>query len=354
MVSLNKRFGHFSPGQVRSSTGTETSNYNFTDQELDPESGLYNYNARLYDPVIGRFISADTIVQAPSDPQSLNRYMYCRGNPLVYVDPSGHSSFFSNVFRALDPLTYATRRIAEHYISNIGNDDLRSFVQGMANGFFGSISPQIAAEEGGLTGALAWGTGGILSYSHEGGWGASVGGSYYCFFGATSWQSRGPESGWHQTFGIGYQKGNFIAGFAYTYHFSADYGSPSIYIGAAGKRWSAGVNYDLGTGHFSSWNYVNAGAIFLDAMDTYYANTQDRSWDNVYACSNCNALSLGERIGAQVNWQIDHSGLKQALFSPANPVNWEKVLLWWGFVMWLNDDYKFSEPWNHSFFKEHK
>jgi hypothetical protein len=30
-------------------TQTETSNYKFTDQELDPESGLYNYNARLCD-----------------------------------------------------------------------------------------------------------------------------------------------------------------------------------------------------------------------------------------------------------------------------------------------------------------
>jgi RHS repeat-associated protein len=36
-----------------------SSNYLFTDQELDPETGLYNYDARLYDPIVGRFISAD-------------------------------------------------------------------------------------------------------------------------------------------------------------------------------------------------------------------------------------------------------------------------------------------------------
>jgi len=40
--------------------------------------------------VIGRFISPDSIVQAPTDPQTLNRYSYCRNNPLVYTDPSGH------------------------------------------------------------------------------------------------------------------------------------------------------------------------------------------------------------------------------------------------------------------------
>lgn len=62
----------------------------YTDQERDPESGLYNYHARLYDPVIGMFITADSIVKNPFDPQTLNRYSYCRNNPLIYVDPSGH------------------------------------------------------------------------------------------------------------------------------------------------------------------------------------------------------------------------------------------------------------------------
>ena len=40
--------------------------------------------------MIGRFISADSVVQDPYNPQSLNRYSYCLNNPLIYVDPSGH------------------------------------------------------------------------------------------------------------------------------------------------------------------------------------------------------------------------------------------------------------------------
>jgi RHS repeat-associated protein len=80
-------------GSQRSHSGTSTSDYRYTDQELDAENGLYNYNARLYDPFIGRFISPDTIVQSPYNPQSLNRYTYCFNNPLIYVDPSGHISF---------------------------------------------------------------------------------------------------------------------------------------------------------------------------------------------------------------------------------------------------------------------
>src|SRR4030066_2211919 len=80
-------------GGMRAHSGTTTSNYKFTDQELDAENGLYNYNARMYDPIIGRFISADSIVPQPFNPQSLNRYTYCLNNPLIYVDPSGYDEW---------------------------------------------------------------------------------------------------------------------------------------------------------------------------------------------------------------------------------------------------------------------
>jgi RHS repeat-associated protein len=63
--------------------------YSFTDQEVDDDIGFYNYGARLYDPILGRFISPDRLVQAPENPQSLNRYSYCLNNPLIYTDPSG-------------------------------------------------------------------------------------------------------------------------------------------------------------------------------------------------------------------------------------------------------------------------
>ena len=78
-------------GGQRSHIGNVQAPYKFTDQELDASTGLYNYDARLYDSGIGRFVSADSLVQFPFKPQSLNRYSYTLNNPLIYVDPSGHS-----------------------------------------------------------------------------------------------------------------------------------------------------------------------------------------------------------------------------------------------------------------------
>ena len=51
--------------------------------------GLINMNARLYDPLTGRFLSPDPYVQAPDFTQGLNRYSYCLNNPLKFKDPSG-------------------------------------------------------------------------------------------------------------------------------------------------------------------------------------------------------------------------------------------------------------------------
>ena len=42
-------------------------------------------------PFTGRFISPDSIVPEPGNPQSLNRYAYVNNNPLRYTDPSGHA-----------------------------------------------------------------------------------------------------------------------------------------------------------------------------------------------------------------------------------------------------------------------
>ena len=46
-------------------------------------------NGRVYDPVLGRFLSPDKYVQEGDNSQNYNSYSYCLNNPLKYADPSG-------------------------------------------------------------------------------------------------------------------------------------------------------------------------------------------------------------------------------------------------------------------------
>lgn len=64
----------------------------FTGHEMLDEFELINMNGRIYDPLLGTFISADNFVQSPDNSQSFNRYGYCFNNPLVFTDPSGYWS----------------------------------------------------------------------------------------------------------------------------------------------------------------------------------------------------------------------------------------------------------------------
>ena len=52
--------------------------------------GLINMNGRMYDPVVGRMLSPDIVIQNPEYSQSYNRYSYCFNNPLRFTDPSGY------------------------------------------------------------------------------------------------------------------------------------------------------------------------------------------------------------------------------------------------------------------------
>ena len=61
----------------------------FTGHEFLADFNLYNMNGRLYDPVVGRFLSPDPYISDPSYSQSYNRYSYVLNNPLKYNDPTG-------------------------------------------------------------------------------------------------------------------------------------------------------------------------------------------------------------------------------------------------------------------------
>jgi len=58
---------------------------------VDFGTGFYDYGARMYWPLIGRFISADIAATDSSRPQSWNAYAYVLNTPYNHPDPTGHT-----------------------------------------------------------------------------------------------------------------------------------------------------------------------------------------------------------------------------------------------------------------------
>ncbi|MCB9434706.1 MAG: PKD domain-containing protein [Ardenticatenaceae bacterium] len=73
-------------------TNPAVSDRGFTGHKHNNYIKLVDMRARWYAPEIGRFISPDTIVPDPMNPQSFNRYSYSYNNPIKYSDPTGHCS----------------------------------------------------------------------------------------------------------------------------------------------------------------------------------------------------------------------------------------------------------------------
>lgn len=64
-------------------------NSGYTGHEQMDQLGLVHMNARLYDPITGRHVSADPTIPDPTDQQAFNRFSYVLNNALAYTDPTG-------------------------------------------------------------------------------------------------------------------------------------------------------------------------------------------------------------------------------------------------------------------------
>ncbi len=65
--------------------------HGFTGHEHLDSVGLIHMNGRVYDPVVGRFLSADPFIDWGLGTQGVNRYGYVGNNPLSFTDPSGYT-----------------------------------------------------------------------------------------------------------------------------------------------------------------------------------------------------------------------------------------------------------------------
>ncbi len=125
----------------------ENTDRGFTGHEMLSSVDIIHMNGRIYDANIGRFLQADSFIQAPKNMQSMNRYSYVLNNPLSYTDPSGH--FFKSL---------------KKYWRQIASIALNIWLCGGGCGFFeavgaGALSGAVATGslKGALTGAFSAG-----------------------------------------------------------------------------------------------------------------------------------------------------------------------------------------------------
>ncbi len=127
----------------------------FTGHEQLDTVALIHMNGRVYDPELGRFLSADPNVQAVDNLQNWNRYSYVLNNPLSYTDPTGF--FFKSIFRAIGKVFKSAFKPFKQAVKKaLRNQYIRSAVQ-IAGCYFGG-APGCAA----TAAAVTYATGGSI------------------------------------------------------------------------------------------------------------------------------------------------------------------------------------------------
>jgi len=80
------------PSQSEWQAIANTTRRGYTSHEQLDNVMLVHLNGRVYDPAIGRFLSADPFIDCAGSTQGWNRYSYVKNSPLAFTDPSGYSS----------------------------------------------------------------------------------------------------------------------------------------------------------------------------------------------------------------------------------------------------------------------
>lgn len=186
-------------------------NRGYTGHETIESTGYINMNARLYDPTIGRFLSADTIIPAVYDTQAYNRYSYVRNNPMKYTDPSGRSwfssalgsvgNFFKKHWRTIVTIAVVAAVVA--LTGGLGAGLACAIIQGAIAGFTGGFVGTLlyggdfnAAISNGLRGALVGGISGGVAHGVVGLTAATTGVEASAAHSASFFESFSSGSGW--------------------------------------------------------------------------------------------------------------------------------------------------------------
>jgi RHS repeat-associated protein len=107
--SLVQSYTFDSFGKQTASSGSVANPFQYTARAFDPETSLYYYRARYYDPTVGRFLSEDPTGLHGGD---FNLYRFVGNNPVLAKDPSGH-----RVAAVVDTLLCIAAGVVDTYVA---------------------------------------------------------------------------------------------------------------------------------------------------------------------------------------------------------------------------------------------
>ena len=101
----------------------------YSGEHFDAKAQQQYLRARFYDPANGRFNRLDPFAGNMQDPQSLHKYAYVHGDPIMSVDPTGK---YTAVFLALDFISVHLEGVYAGYTAhNNGSDGLEGYKFGV-------------------------------------------------------------------------------------------------------------------------------------------------------------------------------------------------------------------------------
>lgn len=122
--------------------GSWANGHGFTGHQNDAATKLVYMQQRYYDPVIGRFLSADPVATDPVAGSMFNRYYYANGNPYRYIDPDGRTAVCNDTSCWIDCRSILTCTADRLYVESV------IFVRHVQNAIDQNQNNESAEEEG--------------------------------------------------------------------------------------------------------------------------------------------------------------------------------------------------------------
>src|SRR5690554_2783341 len=115
MIVEHNQSTYYKSPYPTTNTGDYDNAFKFNGKELDAATGMYYYGARYYDPRISIFISVDPLAE-----QTMEPYIYCANNPIMFTDPTGMhiepGNIMSNKEHANAFMQFATTKEGKQFL----------------------------------------------------------------------------------------------------------------------------------------------------------------------------------------------------------------------------------------------